>query len=188
MFIMSPRLSKAMLTTHITVSVGWIGTIAAFLALSVMGLVGNDQIVRSCYIRNGSCGLVCHCPVLLCIFFIRANPGTWNILGVIQTLVVFLKLILTLIATLILLLHLRPISYLGEVAVQNSIGLDELRGLRIRITADAGAAILVLVAITTVSVYKPLIRIPSFKRKKISSRGYFFLIIKLSVLNFLIVL
>ena len=50
MIIMSPRLSKLVLATHITFSVGWIGTVAAFLALSIVGLLGNDPVVRSCYI------------------------------------------------------------------------------------------------------------------------------------------
>lgn len=50
MFTMNQKVSKAMLTTHITFSVGWIRTVAAFLALSIVGLVSSDAIVRSCYI------------------------------------------------------------------------------------------------------------------------------------------
>ena len=38
---MTPRLSRLMLTAHITFSLGWMGTIAAFLALALAGLVGN---------------------------------------------------------------------------------------------------------------------------------------------------
>ena len=39
-----------MLAGHITLSVGWIGTVAAFLASTIVGLVGNDQVVRACYV------------------------------------------------------------------------------------------------------------------------------------------
>jgi hypothetical protein len=155
MFIMSPGVSKAMLTTHITFSVGWIGTIAAFLALSILGLVGNDQLVRSCYVAMEVIAwfvIVPFCGASFISGLVQALGTHW---GLFKHWWVFVKLMLTLIATLILMLHMQPISYLGEVAAQNPIPLEDLRNLRIRIIADAGAAILVLVAITTVSVYKP---------------------------------
>jgi hypothetical protein len=50
-----------------------------------------------------------------------------------------LKLILTVIATLILMLHMQPISLLGEAATQKNVVFEELRAIRIRIIADAGA-------------------------------------------------
>ena len=34
---MSPRLRKLALTAHVTFSVGWLGAVAAFLALSIAG-------------------------------------------------------------------------------------------------------------------------------------------------------
>jgi hypothetical protein len=64
---------------------------------------------------------------------------------------------------------MQPISYLAEVAIQKVLAYDELRNLRIRIIADAAAAILVLAAITTVSVCKPWgkiqfgVSLPGFK-------------------------
>ena len=39
---MSPAMRKAALTMHVTASVGWLGAVAAFLALAVVGLVGTD--------------------------------------------------------------------------------------------------------------------------------------------------
>ena len=82
-----------MLTTHITFSVGWIGTVAAFLALSIVGLVSGDAIVRSCYMlhRHGNCGVVYHHSILLCLSPDEARPGTRNTLGTIQALVGFRK-------------------------------------------------------------------------------------------------
>lgn len=166
---MTNRVSKAMLTTHITFSVGWIGTVAAFLALSIIGLVGNDELVRSCYVAMEVIAWFVIIPFCLASFLsglIQALGTHW---GLFKHWWIFVKLVLTLVATLILLLHMQPISYLGEVASQQSLALDELRNLRVRIVADAGAAILVLVAITTVSVYKPWgkiqfgVSLPSFK-------------------------
>jgi hypothetical protein len=73
-----------MLTTHITFSVGWIGTVAAFLALSIVGLLGNDQVVRACYI---SMEVVAWFTLLFCLPPNRLDSGIRNTLGPIQTLV-----------------------------------------------------------------------------------------------------
>jgi hypothetical protein len=46
--MMTPTLRKLILTTHITVSVGWLGAVAAFLALAIAGLTSRDaQMVRT---------------------------------------------------------------------------------------------------------------------------------------------
>ena len=48
---MSARLSKFILTSHITFSVGWLGAVVVFLALAITGVTTrNVQIARSTYI------------------------------------------------------------------------------------------------------------------------------------------
>ena len=48
---MTPRLRKFALTMHVTSSVGWLGAVAAFLALSIAGLTsGNDETMRAAYL------------------------------------------------------------------------------------------------------------------------------------------
>ena len=39
---MTSRLSKAILTSHITFSVGWLGAIAVFLVLAITGLTSQE--------------------------------------------------------------------------------------------------------------------------------------------------
>lgn len=169
MTTMNARVSKLMLTTHITFSVGWLGTVTAFLALSIVGLVANDQTVRACYIGMEIIAwfvIVPFCFASLLTGLIQALGTHW---GLFKHWWILVKLVLTVIATLILILHMQPISYLAHVATQKISASDELKSLRVRIIADAAAAILVLVAITTVSVYKPWGRIqfglslPTFK-------------------------
>ena len=47
---MSARARKFALTSHIAVSVGWLGSVVAFLALSIVGLTNQDaQKVRAVY-------------------------------------------------------------------------------------------------------------------------------------------
>ena len=49
--IMPPRLRKFALTAHVSCSVGWLGAVAAFLALAVIGLTSQDaQTVRGAYL------------------------------------------------------------------------------------------------------------------------------------------
>ncbi|MGH9905788.1 MAG: hypothetical protein ACRD8U_09435, partial [Pyrinomonadaceae bacterium] len=49
--IMTPRLRKFALTTHVASSVGWLGSVASFLALAVVGLTSkNIQTVRAAYL------------------------------------------------------------------------------------------------------------------------------------------
>jgi len=48
---MTPRLRKLALTTHITSSVGRLGAVAGFLALTVAGLTSRDaQMARAVYV------------------------------------------------------------------------------------------------------------------------------------------
>src|SRR5437763_7261258 len=45
---MTPGLRKFALTAHITFSVGWLGAVAAYLAVAIAGLVSRDaQMLRS---------------------------------------------------------------------------------------------------------------------------------------------
>jgi hypothetical protein len=48
---LTPRLRKLALTTHVTASVGWLGAVIAFLALSIAGLTSQDpQTVQGAYL------------------------------------------------------------------------------------------------------------------------------------------
>ncbi len=48
---MTPRLRKFALTVHIASSVGWLGSVAGFLALAIAGLTSRDvQTVRGIYV------------------------------------------------------------------------------------------------------------------------------------------
>src|SRR5919197_4285401 len=48
---MTPHLAKFALTAHITLSVGWLGAVVAYLALAVAGLTSHDaQMVRAVYL------------------------------------------------------------------------------------------------------------------------------------------
>jgi hypothetical protein len=83
---------------------------------------------------------------------VQSLGTTW---GLFRHYWVLAKFLLTIFATIILLLHTRPISYIAAVAAETTLSGADLRRLRIQLVADAGAALLVLLVNTTLSVYKP---------------------------------
>lgn len=61
---MTPRLRKLALTAHITFSVGWLGAVAGFLALSIAGLTSHDaEVVRGAYLSMNLIGLYIIVPM-----------------------------------------------------------------------------------------------------------------------------
>ena len=63
---LTPRLRKLALTAHVTSSVGWLGAVVAFLALSVAGLTSQDpQTVQGAYLVMELTGWVVLVPLSL---------------------------------------------------------------------------------------------------------------------------
>jgi hypothetical protein len=69
---------------------------------------------------------------------------------------VLFKLVINLVATIILLLYMQTLDYLGDVAAATTLSNGQLRGLRSPSpTLHAAAALLLLLVATTLAIYKP---------------------------------
>ena len=153
---MTPRLSKAILTSHITFSVGWVGAVAVFLALAITGLTSqNIQLARSSFIAMELSAWFVIVPFCLTSLFTGVVQAVGTKWGLFKHYWIVVKLFLTITSTILLLLHMQPISYLSGVANNASFSNSQYAGQLIDLIAKAGAAILVLIAITTISIYKP---------------------------------
>lgn len=153
---MTPWLRKLALTAHVASSVGWLGAVAGFLALAIAGLRSQDaQMVRAAYLSMGLTGWCVIVPLSLASLLTGIVQSLGTRWGLFRHYWVLVKFLMTLLATAILLLHMRPISYLAGVAAETTLSGGDLRGLRLQLVADAGAALLVLLVATTLSVYKP---------------------------------
>jgi hypothetical protein len=64
-------------------------------------------------------------------------------------------LLLTVLATVVLLQHTQPIDVLAVAAAKGTLGLPDLQGVRVQMVVDAGAAPVMLLVTTTLGVYKP---------------------------------
>ncbi|MGQ0827946.1 MAG: hypothetical protein ACT4ON_06090 [Bacteroidota bacterium] len=116
----------------------------------------NDtQLARAAYLAMELSAwfiIVPFCFASLLTGLVQALGTKW---GLFKHYWIIVKLILTIAGTIILLFHMKPISYLAGMAANTAFSNNELPGLRIQLIADAGAALLLLLAITTISVYKP---------------------------------
>jgi hypothetical protein len=153
---MTPGLRKFALTAHVTSSVGWLGAVAGFLALAVAGLTRQDaQMVRAAYLAMELTAWFVIVPLSLASLLtglVQSLGTTW---GLFRHYWVLAKLLIAILSSIVLLLHMRPISLIAGVAAETALSSADLRGLRIQLVADAGAALLVLLVATTLSVYKP---------------------------------
>ncbi|MCR5890542.1 hypothetical protein LRS06_23195 [Hymenobacter sp. J193] len=164
---LAPALRKFLLTAHITFSVGWLGAVAVFLALAITGLTSSDALlVRTAYLAMGLSGWFVIVPSSLAALatgVVQALGTPW---GLFKHYWVLVKLVLTVGATLLLLLHMQPVTYLAEVAAKSDLSTTDLRGLRLQLLADAAAALVVLLAATAISVYKPWGRIGKWRQQQ----------------------
>lgn len=169
--VMTPRRRKLALTAHVTASVGWLGAVAVFLALAVAGLTGQDaQTARSAYVAMDLTGwfvIVPLCFASLLTGVVSSLGTTW---GLVRYYWVVVKLVITVLSTVVLLVHMQPVSYISDIAAGADWSGGELEGLRTQLVFQSGAAVLVLLVATALSVYKPQGRTRYGQRKQYEQR------------------
>ena len=154
---LSPTWRKIALSAHVTSSVGWFGAVIAFLVLAVIGLRGNggDGLIRSAYLAMESVGWFVIVPFSLASLatgLIQSFGTQW---GLVRHYWVVAKLLITVGATLLLLLHMQVVNTVAEAANSAALSVDHLRDPRMQLVADAGAAGVVLLIAIVLSVFKP---------------------------------
>lgn len=169
---MTPRLRKLALTAHLTVSVGWLGAVAGFLVLSIAGLTSQDDgVVRGAYISMNLIGLFIIVPLSIAALatgIVQSLATEW---GLIRFYWVLVKLILTIGSTLLLLLHqFTAVAGAAKLVSDVTAGtVPSLGGMGTQLVGDAGLAILVLLMLTTISLYKPW-GLTRYGRRKLPQR------------------
>ncbi len=166
--IMPPGVRKFALTAHITFSVGWIGAVVAFLALVVAGMTSQDApMLRAAWIAIELTGSFAIVPLALASLLsgLVMSLGTkWGLFRHYWTLISF---VLTVLATVVLLLHMPDVSFLADIA-QKAEGA-RLEGLGGDLF-HPGLGLLVLLVIQVLNVYKPRGMTPYGWRKQHEQR------------------
>ena len=154
---LTPRLRKLALTAHIMSSVGWLGAVIAFLALSVAGLTSQDpQTVQGAYLVMELTGGVVLVPLSLVSLATGLVCSLGSAWGLFRHNWVLFKLLINVVATIVLLLYMQTLEHLGDVAAATALSGTGLRGLRDPSPVlHAAAALLLLLVATTLAIYKP---------------------------------
>lgn len=156
MKVMPHAARKAVLTLHIVTSVGWLGAVAVVLVLAVTGLASTDPLlVRVAYIAMNLVGWTIIFPLSLASLLSGIVQGMGTVWGLFRHYWVTIKLVVTALATVLLLVHLQPVAEMAEVASAAEPVPSRMDAMRLQLVVDAGAAVLALLVTTVLSVYKP---------------------------------
>jgi hypothetical protein len=169
---MTPGLRKLALTAHITSSVGWLGAVAGFLALAVVGLTSqDDQTVRGAFLVMEATGWFVLVPLSLASLLtglVQSLGTTW---GLFRHYWVLAKLVINIFATIVLLMYMQTLGSLADVAAETTVPGNDLGVLKSPSPLlHAGAALLLLLVATVLAVYKPRGMTPYGQRKQHSQR------------------
>jgi hypothetical protein len=154
--IMTPGLRKVALTAHVTSSVGWFGAVVAFLALAIVGLSSQDAVmVRAAYLAMELTTWF----VIVPFAFVSLLSGVVSSLGTRWGLFryywVLIKLVITILATIVLLIHTQPIDLLARIAAKTTVLGASLQSQQLLMVLASSVALVVLFVLTMLSVYKP---------------------------------
>jgi uncharacterized membrane protein len=112
---------------HIISTVSWIGAVAVFLALSIAGLNSQDnQIVRAAYLSMELTARLVIVPLSLVSLLSGLVQSLGTKWGLFRHYWVLVKFLLTLLATIVLILQLEPISYISDIASNTTLTSDNL--------------------------------------------------------------
>jgi hypothetical protein len=153
-------LRKFALTLHIVASVGWIGIVAGFLALAVAGLVSSDEnLVLASYLAMDFSYRTVVIPLGLASLLTGLVSSFATDWGLFRHYWVVVKLLITLPAVILMLVHIEPVQRAARGAVATILSGADLSGLRLQLVAYASAAVIVLIVATALSTCKPRGRI-----------------------------
>lgn len=151
--IMSPGLRKLALSVHLTFSVGWIGAVVAYLALGVTAANSRDtDTVRGAWTAMELVGWYVIVPLAVASLLtglIMALGTKW---GLFRHHWVLISFVLTVFATVILLLHMPTVSSMADTA-QQAEG-DRLQSLGGDL-GHPGIGLVVLLIVQVLNLYKP---------------------------------
>jgi hypothetical protein len=157
---MTPTVRKLTITAHVTFSVGWLGAVAAFLVLSIAGLTSHDaEVVRGAYLSMDLISRfivipMCFAAVATGLFQALGTP--W---GLFRYYWILVKFGLAIFATIALLVHqfvaMAEAAKRVSGAAAETLFSTDLGPLKTELVRAPSLAILLLLGVTTLGVYKP---------------------------------
>lgn len=148
---MSPAVRRLVLTAHVVTSVGWLGSVGAYLALDLSAAVSTEpDTARAAYVAMGLLVTDVIVPVAVTAVVIGVVNALGTSWGLVRHYWVLVKFGMTLLATGVLLLEAPNVRAMAAAA---AAGHDP-RSLPGSLPHSIGGLV-VLVTATVLSVYKP---------------------------------
>lgn len=146
---------KILLVLHVTVSVGMLGAVAAFLALAIVGVAGSDpQLARSVYPALALIARLVILPLVFASLVIGAAQSLVTPWGLFRHWWVVGKLAVNLFVAVVLLVQMPGIGFVADT-VASKLPIDTLFGVRMSFVIHAAGGLVVLLIPLVLSVYKP---------------------------------
>lgn len=145
----------AALAVHLAVSVGWIGAVAAYLALDLAATTSADAAtLRAAYLGMGLIAGSVIVPLALASLATGLIVSLGTKWGLVRHWWVLVSLALTVSASVVLVVETGTIAAYAAVAADPATSEAELRGLGGTLVHSIGG-ILALLVVLVLNVYKP---------------------------------
>ncbi|MEX1071730.1 MAG: hypothetical protein WEC37_03800 [Anaerolineales bacterium] len=179
--LLTPGWRKFTLATHLALSVGWIGAVVVYIVFVVAAMnTSDEQTLRAMWAAMDLSGRLAIVPLALgsLVTGLIISMGTkW---GLIRYYWVLISLVLTLIATLVLLEHMQTVSLISSGSeTQSHSDMDHEMGsqtagtetdrLRSGLPSEllhSGLGLMVLIVVQVLNIYKPQGMTPYGWRKR----------------------
>ena len=147
---------NTLLSLHVSSSIGWFGALLVFGVHAVAALTSADAVVvRGAAVAMQGAAWYVILPLALMSLFsgiVQAIGGSW---GIARHYWIVIKLVLTVVATAVLLAKLSPIDALAAMAYPDA---DSYR-LRTSLLVHAAGGLVILAIATILAIFKPVGRL-----------------------------
>lgn len=150
---MNPALRKLALSAHLTFSVGWIGTVVAYLALGIMAANSSDTAnIRGAWIAMELIGWYVIVPLAVASFLTGILMALGTKWGLLRHYWVSISFFLTFFAMIVLILHMPTVSATAEtVRTADATVLPSLGGD----LSHPAIGLVILLVVQVLNLYKP---------------------------------
>lgn len=151
--IMKPGLRKLVLSVHLTCSIGWIGTVVAYLALGITAANDSEEAtIRGAWMAMELIGWYVIVPLAVASFLTGLVMALGTKWGLFRHYWVSISFFLTLFATVVLILHMPTVSSTADVARTADVKVLESLGGDLHHPA---IGLVILLVVQVLNLYKP---------------------------------
>jgi uncharacterized membrane protein len=150
-----PVLRKLALAVHLSVSVGWVGAAAAYLTLDLVAATAEaPPSLRAAYVAMGWVAGNVIVPLAIASLATGVLVSVTTPWGLFRHYWVVISLVMTIVAVAVLLVEMRVIGRLSEIAEDPATPTEQLRAQPSTLVHSIGGLVVLLVVLF-LNVYKP---------------------------------